>query len=367
MKYPFSLLFSLFIFTSQVFAENKEAGGQQEEFDLGVLLCLTTACSEWGTNSLNAINLAVNELNSKGGILGKKIKLSIQDTAEGPGGASTVTAYKNLILNKNIHYIIGPTWTSGGMPLAPLAAKEKEIIITSPSLGVADFNEAGEHMFNTWPHDSYSSEALAQYAFDKGWKKVAIFGSQQPWETAQAEAFEKKFKELGGTITASVYPMYTATDLKTEAFKLKRSNPEAVFFSNYNQLGMATKELKKTGYNGPQLAILMDKTRIEEAQGALEETVFARYPEPDQKFKNNYRAVYKEDPGISADTAYDTVMVYAEAITKAGTFDVQKVIPVLQTTKMQGASGEIVFDKFGGVIKSPVFYVVRKNAMIPLQ
>ena len=161
-------ILTTFLILSLTSLPSKSFGADQEEFYLGGLLCLTGDCAEVGDNSRKGIELATEEINGSGGILGKKLALKFEDTKEMGGPGSVISAFQNLVLDPKIRYIIGPTWTVGGLPLAPILAKKPEVIAISPSLGVATYNEASDTVFNTWPHDDASTEALAKYAFKKG-------------------------------------------------------------------------------------------------------------------------------------------------------------------------------------------------------
>lgn len=328
-------------------------------FKVGVMLCLTGACAEPGTNALHGIELAAEELNSKGGILGRKIVLVAQDTREVDAAANSVTAYQTLALDKDIHFIIGPTWTAGALPLVPIVSKRTDLVMTSPSVGVELFNESADHLFNTWPHDRYSTEALAQYAIDQGWKRGAVLSNQGPWESVQAKVFAEAFKKLGGTVVTYEEPLVESRDLKSEALKIKGQNPDFVFMSNYTQMDIAAKELERLRYRGKKMAILMDETRIRNADGALEETIFARYPDPSSDFGKRYDERFKQGAGIASDTAYDTLGIYAKAIESAKSFDPAVVKKEILAIRYRGASGEIVFDGKGGVVKRPQFWVVK--------
>jgi len=330
----------------------------EKQFKLGVLLCLTGPCAEWGNNALNGIKLAQTEINARGGILGRTLEVVVQDSAEQTPSAA-VTAFQNLLLDPQIRYVIGPTWTPAALAIGPLAKKRKSLLITSPSAGVGDFNEMGSNIFNVWPHDEVSTRKVARYAIRQGWMQAAIFSSQQPWEKLQGDTFEQEFTKLGGVVTAKVEPLDTATNLKSEALTVVHSQPDVVFFANFQSMGVAAKELQVLQYSGHKLAILMDKTRIETAQNGLEDTIFALYPEASSSFRIRYERAYGEKPGNSADTGYDTVMLYAHAIEQAQTTDVGAIRKILRTTKdFAGASGTITFDAKGGVIKDPPLWRV---------
>ena len=144
------------------------------------MLCLTGDCAPWGTSGLKGVELAVGELNEKGGLLGRPIEVAVQDSRDTVPSYS-VTAFQKMAQEPELHFIVGPTWTAGGMPIAPLIARKPDLIVISPSVGVKEFNETADNIFNVWPHDEAATRAMARYAANKGWKKAAVFGSEDPF------------------------------------------------------------------------------------------------------------------------------------------------------------------------------------------
>lgn len=115
----------------------------------------------------------------------------------------------------------------------------------------------------------------------------------------------------------------------------------------------AAKELRNLKFQGGQITILMDQTRIDEAEGALENVYFAQYPEAKKEFQSAYKKEFEQKPGITSDTAYDAVKLIAASIQKSETINPEKVQKVMRGLKLNGASGDIIFDKNGGVVRSP--------------
>lgn len=333
------------------------ARAETEQIQIGVLACLSGDCAEWGSNTVKGAELAAHQINSAGGINGKSLRLRIEDSGEGDSPAKAVAAFKRLTSVDQLKLFVGPSWTPAGLALAPIVAKRSDIIMTSPSLGVADFNEAGENLFNTWPHDSAATQYLAEHAIAEGFSRVAIFSSQQPWESTQAKAFGEAFTALGGEVVIQVEPLPDARDLAAEALKVVMSKPEAVFFANFGQMDLAAKEIRKLGYKGPKLAILMDDTRVTAADGALTGTTYVRYPEPAKTFVKDFVEYFGVQPGITADSAYDTVMLYAKAL-KRDHGGQSRLVTELVRVSLQGASGVIQFDQRGGIERKPQLFKV---------
>lgn len=318
---------------------------------VGVLLCLQGVCSEWGENALKGAMLAAEEINSAGGLNGKQIELIVEDSAEGVSVGRTISAFRSL-KNKGTRFLIGPSWTPAGLALAPIVSKDKDIIMMSPSLGVASFNETAKNLFTLWPHDSHTTEKIARHMYQLGIRRVAIFSSEQPWDQLQGRTFEKEFVRLGGTVTIRLEPNPGKQDIKVEATKVVASRPEAVFLSNFQQLAIALKEMRKLKFKGVRATILIDETRIKNAEGAMSGVWYAKFPEAKEEFTEAFRLRFGDVPGPSAATAYDAIYAFAKAYSKNPVVDISLAKQLLEQRTL-GASGEIVFDTKGGLVRVP--------------
>lgn len=354
---PARLLIAVLFALLAVLSVSSALAGEKP-LKVGVMLCLSGDCAEWGTNGLKGAQLAAEEVNKEGGVLGRRVELVVQDSRD-TVPASSVSAFHKLAMDPDTHFIIGPTWTVGGMPVAPLAARRTDLIMISPSVGVKEFNETADNIFNDWPHDEIATRALAQYAAGRGWKKAAIFGSQDPFYMTQTRIFEEEFARLGGSVAEKVEPLPESRELKTEALRVKQCNPDFVILTNY-QADVIALELRRIDFRAPMLAVQMEKKRVADAQGALEGTIFAMYEKPEAGFSKHFKERFGEEPGISADTAYDALMLFARTAQQAKSTDPGKVKQsLLAVRNYQGASGTFSIDDKGAVDKKPVLWRVR--------
>ena len=363
--YFLALLFSIIYFASLTDYLPRQTS-EEKEITIGAALCLSGECASWGENSLKGAQLAIEEINNSGGVLGHHLKLEVVDTAEDRGGVRAVAAVSHLLRSGKTKFLLGPTWSSAGQALAPILAKKKDILVASPSLGIASFNEASENIFNTWPHDAVATKALANYAINKGWTRAGVVSSQQPWEQQQGEIFRVEFSRLGGTIVSSVELLPNQQDQASKITTMIASKPEFVVLANFQTMDISARTFAKLGYQGPKLAVLMDEVRVANSKGALNGCVFAKYQEPSNKFVSKYSKRFGVDPGVASDTSYDTVKIYADAIKRAGTTEPKVVTRYVQNTNYRGASGRIEFDNAGGLIRTPVLYRVRGEETVPL-
>lgn len=310
---------------------------------VGVIASLS---DEWAANGQAIVcgaELARDEVNNGGGINGKKIQLQVEDSREAKSGAQAVSAYLAL-RQRGVRFFIGPTGTPAGMSLAPLVGKESVVMIT-PLVGVRGFSDSSSNIFNARGVDEAATRSMARLAIENAWRKAGILSSQQPWESAQGQAFRDEYLRLGGSISSLEEPLPDTNDWKTQIAKVLLEKPDVIFFSNGNRLALAAKQLFAAGYRGPKLAALLDNTLVEESLGTLDGTIFATFGSPSTSFQQKYEKRFGKKIELGAATAYDALMALAIALKASANITPEEVITKLPTIDLSGASGEFSFGK----------------------
>lgn len=362
-KVIISLITLVIIVWGGYFLVNKNQGISNGKIRIGAIFMLSGVGANWGENSQRGADLAVEEVNNSGGINGKKIEIIYQDN-QGDNSKEAVNALQNL-LSQNIKIVLGPNWTPSGLAVAPIAC-EKGIVMISPSLGVGEFNESCDYLFNLWPHDDKLSEQLGKWLYGKGYRKVAVLGSNQEWEHAQAEAVKRGFEGAGGKILAYELVQKGETDFKPSAAKIKSANPDAVVFTNFTYEHLSARKLRELGVKVPFFSVLIDDEHVQGAAGAFEGAIAVTSFTPIQSFTEKFIAKYGKQPDIGSDTSYDAVKLITEAIKISNSTDPQKIRDyILSLSSYSGASGKMKFDGKGGVTKNPLFKIVKDNKIIP--
>ncbi len=330
---------------------------KQDVIKIGAILMLTGEGANQGENGRNGADLALEEINKEGGVLGKKLEIIYEDN-QGDNPKVAVSALRKIVDIDQIKIIMGPQASPSGIAVAPIACQEG-IMMVSPTLGMAEFNEACDYLFVMRPHDYILSEELAKKMYEKGYRKIAILGSQQAWEQEQAEHIKSKFEELGGQVVSYELPP-TDGDLRGEALKIAASKPDAVALPIYFQKPDAAKRLREQGVKAPFYSVLIDNFMIKAAHGALEDTITVSDVTPSKEFVEKYEKRFNQDPDFGSDTAYDTVKLIAQAIKITGSTNASVLKDYLNNLKTyEGASGFLHFDGKGAVIKKPKFTVVK--------
>ncbi|MFA6268699.1 MAG: ABC transporter substrate-binding protein [archaeon] len=347
--------------TNGLFTQQKN-----DSITIGFIGILTGEGAAWGNAAKNGTIIAAEEINSNGGINGKKLEINYQDDEGDPKKALSALEY--LTSNK-INVIIGTTWSSTGLPLTKVADSKKTILI-SPSLGKPEFNESSKYIFNTWPHDVILSSQLADYVYSKGHKTVALIGAQEIWVKDQTNAFKKRFEELGGIVEVLVEPLPGQVDLSSDATKISSAKKSSAIVSTTDGIlvgAKVAKRVRELGSTLPIYSITVDMDSVKASQGAYEEMELLTFLTPTQEFKEKYESRFG-NIDIGADTAYDAVMLIAKAMKETNSTNTEKIQEYLNNLKTySGASGEITFDGKGGVIKKSIIMKVQDKEIIQLK
>jgi branched-chain amino acid transport system substrate-binding protein len=347
-------------------ASSKTARGErgEQEIAIGGILILTGPGASWGRSSLNGAQLAIDEINAQGGVNGKNLRLTADDTGGDPKRA--IAAYRKLRDIDGAQFIIGTTWSRDGLPIAPIAAKD-DVVMISPSLGVAAFNEQGSNLFNLWPHDAALSAKLADLVFDEGHRNVAVFSAQDPWVKDQTIAFAKRFKELGGAVIIEEPTIEDKTQL-TEAMRIRDADVDAVVFTNTITGDIGARRLRELGFDKPMYSITIGADTIAASNGAMDGLRFLSSLTPSVKFRQRYASSYPgEVLDVGGDTAYDAVKLLAQAMDATDSEDPKVIAAYIGGLKTyDGESGTLVFDGKGGVTKAFREFEVRNSTAVPV-
>jgi branched-chain amino acid transport system substrate-binding protein len=340
-----------------MFATPHSSQAVDETITIGVLTSISDEWAVMGTATVRGVELAIAEVNGRGGVHGRKLQLLVEDTREAHSGGHAVTAYRSL-RQRNVKWLIGPAGTGAAIALAPIAAAD-QVIVISPTIGVSEFSSAGANIFNVRGVDRHATEYMAREAFKAGWRRVAVLASQQPWDTAQGEAFASEFTRLGGVVVSRESPLSDANDFQTMLVRALATKPDGMFLSHFSRIGVIGKQLKRLGYTGPKFSTLLDPAAVESASGSLDGTEFANFAGPRGSFISTFQATYNVEPGLGSDTAYDAVLALAKALDESEDEGVATVSKKLSTVSFDGAAGVVTFDRDRIAVRQVKRFIVR--------
>jgi branched-chain amino acid transport system substrate-binding protein len=273
-----------------------------------------------GNASRNGIDLAVKEINQKGGINGKRLVVDHQDNQGVPSNAVSIF---NNHLSRGINIFLGTTWSPSAIALKEVVC-ENQVLMFSPSVGASEVNEECDYIFNNWQHDFYLSRDLADLVYQEGHRKIVVVGAKQAWVDEQTMNFSERFLELDGKIVLLVEPLMEQKDFSSEALKIKnlKEVDAIVYTAGPSHLSaLLSKKLKETGVSLPQYSITLNSSTIEASQGAFNDLVYLIAFTPTEEFEDKYIREYNINIEVTASESYDAVMMIAEAMEKTGSTD----------------------------------------------
>jgi branched-chain amino acid transport system substrate-binding protein len=308
--------------------------------------------AKYGLPQMQATKLAVNEINSNGGINGKKLEIIYEDGQCNPKDATTAM---HRLINLNNVKVAMVFCSTEMMGVAPIA-EENKIIIFSPFAGSPDITNAGDYIFRNFPSDATTGKKIAQVMQDLGYENVAVMAELTDYSQPLKRVFKENFE---GNIVAEEDYEPNAKDFRSQLTKIKNSEADALYFIPLNPVGAvsAIKQMVEldTDFQLFTNEVTASNEIISEHGKALEGMIFAE-PVFDKNnplfktFENKYFNLHGEFvnvPPFYYAANYDAVYLLAEAIEKNG-LDTDKIRDYLYTIEnREGVAGTLTIDSNG--------------------
>ncbi|MHB1652540.1 MAG: ABC transporter substrate-binding protein [Desulfitobacteriaceae bacterium] len=327
------------------------------DIKIGGDLELTGGVATFGTSVKKAVDMAFEDQNKKGGVLGRQLKFVVADN-KSEAGESTAAITK-LITQDNVVAVIGAVTSGNTMAASQVAADNKIPLITPTGTAVEvtvdSHGKLKPWIFRSCFLDPFQGLVAATFAVnDLKAKTAALYVDQKdPYSIGLADGFKKAFTAKGGVITASESYFGGDKDFKPVLTNIKAKNPDIVFVPGYyNEVGLIVNQGRGLGMTMPFLGgDGWDSAKLAEVGGAanLNNTYFVNHmwgEDPVTKvFVEAYKAKYGSEPDALAALGYDAAKMMIAAIEKAGSTDGEKIRVALEGIKnLQGVTGTITID-----------------------
>ncbi len=342
---------------------------------VGHVASMTGEQATFGQSTDNAIKLAINEANAKGGVKGKKLALKTYDDQGKPEEAAI--AATRLIVNDKVLVLLGEVASSRSLAIAPIADQNKvpQISPTSTNPRVTkDGDKTRPYVFRVCFIDPFQGTVMAKFAREnlKLSKAAILRDVGNDYSVGLADFFAKKFQELGGTIVSDQSFKAGDQDFKAQLTAIKNKKPELVYIpAYYTDVALAGRQARELGIKVPLAGgDGWDSTKLYEiAQGALDGSFFSNHythesPEPRvQEFVKKYKEAYGQIPDALAALGYDAALVAIDAMNRATALTGPAVRDAIEQTKsFPGVAGVITLDQDHNAVKSAVVIGIEKNA-----
>ncbi|MHB8483194.1 MAG: branched-chain amino acid ABC transporter substrate-binding protein [Nitrospiria bacterium] len=348
------------------------AGCQQNNANtirIGIAGPMTGDQSKMGIDEKNGAELAVSEWNKKGGVLGKKIELWVEDDQHDPKQAVSVA---NKLVNSGAVGIIGH-WNSGSsIPASDVYHQAGIPMITPASTNPQLTDRSYENIFRVCGRDDQQGKIAAQFVLShKAFKRIGILHDKTTYGQGFADEFKKNLKDQADIVYFTGLTQ-GEKDFRGILTTLKGKNPDVIFFGGiYPEAGQLVTQARELRLNAPFLSGdgTFDPTFLKIA-GAAAEGTFLTFAADPSKQKDAAEVLEKYhrkygDPGPYSLYAYDAANVLLEAISKGQATDGKSVSVQLHQIRWKGTTGLIQFDAKGDLLVSPyVVWVVKEGKFV---
>lgn len=324
---------------------------------VGAILPLTGSAAQWGVPARDAALMAVDEVNAKGGIKGRKLQLEIEDDRCDP--TTGVSAAQKILASGKPIAFLGAVCSSVTLAVAPIAESNKVVLI-SPASTNPDITNAGDYVFRVIPTDALRGKVFAEYVYSQGHKNVSLLYINNDGGAGNQKTFAENFERVGGKILSSeAYPQDTR-DVRSQLTKIKAQKPDALVVVSYpDDTPIVMRQAQELAIGVPlffQTEALDDPAVIQKAGSAAEGATYILPAKPKgasaDAFANDYKKKYGRDPETFAAESYDVIKLMASILEGGPEISSEALKAGLyKTQNYSGASGTITFDQNGDVIK----------------
>lgn len=343
-------------------SSSSSAKASGDSITIGTVTTNSGTAAAYGEAEVKGFELAVSEINAKGGINGKKVKLESMDDKGDATEASN--AYNKLAGDNNVLAVAGPTISATTAAVAPLADQSK--LVTIAPAATSDSIETGNYLFRTCFKDSYQGEVAARFAAENlKVKKVAVlYGTGDPYSSGVGEAFAKAAEKLGLEV-ADKESSSSADDTEYSAQlqKIQASGAELLYAPYYysvagpyiipqaRSVGFEGYVMGPDGYDG--LKLTGDKSQYNKTYYTTHYSADDNTNTKVQDFIKSYKSKNNAEPNTFAALGYDTIYMIKQAIEKAGENATREdVRNAVAGMTFDGVTGKFTMDKSGSPTKS---------------
>ena len=343
----------------------------QETVRIGVVQPLTGPVAYDGAIYVNTIKMIVEDLNAKGGVLGRPIELVVEDGACNP--AQSVNAAEKLVVRDKVVTLIGAFCSTSTAAMMEVAKKYKVPHITGISTAAQLTEQGNPYFFRAVATTPMLGSAFGGElpAAVKG-KRFAFLVINDDWGRTMVSSYPKAIERAGGQIVATEYFQSSELQFLSHITKLKSANPDAIILAANTQHAVAlTKQIRELGITAPLIGegswtsdsyLKLAGPTAEGVYGLVEYVYTIDNPINDA-FVKQYRARLKDYPTKFAGAAHNAIHIAVDAIRRAGAADPEKIRAALEKTDYNGLVGNIRFDEKHQAYGQTVYLALVKNGV----
>ncbi|MEW6421363.1 MAG: ABC transporter substrate-binding protein [Deinococcota bacterium] len=355
------------------------AAQAQGPIKIGAITSITGRFAEFGKMQLAGFKVGLDEVNRRGGVLGRRVELVIEDNAS---DVNKGLAAAERLVNAGVPLVLNEYSSSLVKAQAQYLARQKVPALVFSSSGDDITKPGSDYIFRLNQPATEYARAILNIFRDHKFKTMAIIAGTGAFEKSVADAAQDIAKEYGITVVEDQRYDKGLTDFRPVLNRIKAKNPDGILMVSYAEDSVTLmRQAREVGvkprlFAGGAAGFALPEF-VKDAGSAAENVVTAtawipqlRYPGTQKLNVELKKALGGQDPSYHAAQAYAAVLVAAEAIRRAGSTDREKVKAALNTLNMQTAFGPIQFKDFNGFRnQNPLTMIaqqVQNGAFVPV-
>ena len=353
-------------------SSNSAGAASGNTITLGSITTNSGTAAAYGEAELKGFKLAISEINAKGGLNGKKIKLESMDDKGDATEASN--AFNKLAGDNSVLAVLGPTISSTTAAVAPLADQSKLPAIAPAA--TSDSIATGGYLFRTCFKDSYQGEIAAKFAAETlKVKKVAVlYGTGDPYSSGVGKAFAAAAKKAGlDVVDEENSSSADDTEYSSQLQKIQASGAEFLYAPYYYSVAgpYIIPQARSLGYKGYVMGPDgYDGLKLTGDKSQYDKVLYTTHYSPDdtsnskvQDFIKSYKkANNNQEPNTFTALAYDSVYMFKQAYEKAGKNPTrEQICNAISGMSFSGVTGKFTLDKKGSPNKSVIVLELKNG------
>lgn len=342
----------------------------QQEIVVAVAGPITGQYANFGEQMRRGAEMAINDINAKGGVMGRKLRLEIGDDACDPRQAVAVA---NQLATRKVQVLFGHFCSSSSIPASQVYNEAGILQITPASTNPKLTDDAKQkgwnNVFRTCGRDDQQGAVAGAYLADKfKGKKVAIIHDKSTYGQGLADETRKAMNAKG--LKEAMYEAVTQGDKDFSALisRMKQAGIDAIYYGGYHtEAGLMVRQAREQGLNAVLISgdALVDNEYWKITGPAGEGTLMTFAPDPRKAEEaKDIVARFKQqgyDPEGYTLYTYAAVQVWKDAVEKTKSLDVDKLSPAIRGNSFNTVIGNLQYDDKGDVKNSKYVFFVWRN------
>lgn len=344
-------------------AEKGAANVSSGPITIGAFLSMTGSTATFGEVTQRGAQMAIDEANAKGGVLGRKIELvTLDDQGRAEEAGNAVT---RLIDVNHAVAIMGEVASTLSL-IGGRIAQRRQVPMVSPSSTNTQVTQIGDYVFRVCFLDPFQGYAMAKFAREKlKLSKVAILKDvRNDYSIGLSDAFKQAFTKLGGKIVAEESYGAGDTEFSAQLTKIKATAPDGLYVPGYyTEVGGVARQARRLGIKVPMMGgDGWESPELRNIAGAdIVGSFYSNHFASDQptpravEFIKQYKAKFGHAPAAMAALGYDATLVIIDAIRRAKSTEPKALRDALAATKgLDAVTGELTLDEHRNPVKPAV-------------